>query len=131
MHAFGEIPIVDFVGVGVGDGLHFGVEGGLAEAFFVDAGGVEEFVGDDGVEHSHAAFVEDAEDGFVFFEVAGEFLAERRWRREQCLGAGTLREGMTCFRSCLTADGPLSSHALEAVEEFFVGEIVGPEGGVW
>ena len=37
----------------------------LAEAFLEHAGGVEQIVGDDGVEHAHATFVEHAHDGFV------------------------------------------------------------------
>ena len=58
----GEEPVVDGAGLLVVDGQHFRVKGGLAEALLEDAGGVEQFVGDDGVVHAHAALVEDAHD---------------------------------------------------------------------
>ncbi len=42
------------------------VESRLAEPFLEAAGGVQQVVRDNGVEHPHAPFVEDAEDGLLF-----------------------------------------------------------------
>ena len=63
--AFVYEPLVYGLRFGVADCAHFGDECGLAEALFIDAGGVEELVVDDGVVHAHAALVEDAEDGLA------------------------------------------------------------------
>jgi hypothetical protein len=68
---FVDQPLVDGLGFGVGDGAHSGDQGGLAEALFVDARGVQEFVVDDGVVHAHAALVEDAEDGLAVGQRGG------------------------------------------------------------
>ena len=58
--------------LGVAHALHGGEQGGLGQALLEDAHGVEQRVVDDGVVHAHAALVEDAEDGLVAREVAGE-----------------------------------------------------------
>ena len=56
---------------------HRGVERGLAEALLEDARRVQQVVGDDRVEHPHAAFVEHAEDGLSRRELLAEAGAER------------------------------------------------------
>ena len=71
-----EIPVQHATGFGVGDLLHRGVEGRLTEPLLENAGGIEEFVGDDGVEHAHAAFVEHTHDGFAFRELASHASAQ-------------------------------------------------------
>ena len=48
----------------------------LAEPLLVDAGGVEQLVGDDRVEHPHAALVEDAHDRLLRAQLGGQALAE-------------------------------------------------------
>ncbi len=58
-------PPSDRSGLGIAGFHRLVVEGGLAEPFLKEAGGVQEVVGDDGVEHPHAAFVEDAHDRLV------------------------------------------------------------------
>jgi len=75
-HAFALEPVADGLRFGVGDLVGFVEEGGLAEAFFENTAGVEGVIGNDGVEHAHATFVEDAHDGFVSFEGLSEFLTD-------------------------------------------------------
>ena len=47
---------------------HRGEEGGLAQPFLVNAGGMQQFVGNDGIEHAHAPFVENAHDRLFALE---------------------------------------------------------------
>ena len=63
-HAFLQQPSKHVPCFGVADLLHRGKERGLAEAFLENAGGMEQFIGNNGVEHAHAAFVKHAHDGF-------------------------------------------------------------------
>ena len=58
--------------VGVADLRSFVIQGRLAEAFLEDAGGVQQLVGDDGIEHAHATLVEDAHDGFFVLQLLGQ-----------------------------------------------------------
>ena len=69
LHAFAIQPGTGSLGFIVWDSPHRGDQRGLAEAFLVDAAGVEQFIFDDGVVHAHAALVEDAHDGFVVLEL--------------------------------------------------------------
>ena len=56
--------------------LHRGVERGLAQPLLEDAGRMQQLVGDDGVVHAHAAFVENAQDGLVATQVGGQRAAD-------------------------------------------------------
>ena len=49
------------------------VEGGLAQPLLVNAGLVQQLVRDDGVVHSHAAFVEDSDDGLFPLQPVANF----------------------------------------------------------
>ena len=121
---FFYIPREDGVGLGVG---HLGgaiVEGGLGEAFFENAGGEEELVGDDGVIHAHAAFVEDAHDGFAGAEVGGDG-GGGFGRGGGDLGFG---EGSDVGRAVL--EGAFGEPCFEAGKEEVVFEIFAPEGGI-
>ena len=75
-HAAVFEPLADGGGFGVADLRRFVVEGRLAEPLLEDAGRVQQVVGDDRVEHAHAAFVEDAHDRLVALQRRGELLAE-------------------------------------------------------
>ncbi len=124
-HALGAEPFVDGAGLEVGDLGDAVVEGGLREAFLVNAGGEEEFVGDDGVEHAHAAFVEDAHDGFFAAEVGGDFLRH---------GAGAGGDFALCQRLDM-GRFVLHDAGLEPGGEVFqkglVSKILAPEGGIF
>ena len=65
VHALGVQPGADTARLLVAHLAHGGVEGGLAQPLLEDAGGMQQFIGDDGVVHAHAAFVENAQDGLV------------------------------------------------------------------
>ena len=48
----------------------------MAEAFLEHAGRMQQTIGNDGVEHSHASFVEDADDRLLVLELTGECFSE-------------------------------------------------------
>ncbi len=77
-HALGQQPVIDRAGFSIGDRLHLRIERGLAEPFLEDASRMQQFVGDDRVEHAHAAFVEDAHDELLVLELLRERLAGLR-----------------------------------------------------
>src|SRR5688572_8858093 len=76
LHAFPQKPVEDVLRLGIADLPHRGVERGLTKAFLEEAGKMQQFVGHDGVEHTHAAFIEDAEDGFALPKLAREAAAQ-------------------------------------------------------
>ncbi len=125
LHALLQEPLVNGLRFGVGDLRGAVVEGGLREALFVDAGLEEEFVGDDGVIHTHAALVEDAHNGFPAAKIVGDFFGDR---------AGLGRDAG--FGERLDVSGLVRRDAggepgLQAGEKIVVGEIVAPERGVF
>jgi hypothetical protein len=125
LHALGLEPVEHGAGLGVGDLGGAVVERGLRETLLVNAGLEEQFVGDDGVIHAHAAFVEDAHDGLPAAEVVGDFLGER---------AGLGRHGAAGERFDVRGpvlDGAGLEPGREAAEEEVVGEVGAPEGGVF
>ncbi len=61
-HALLDQPVVDRARLGVGNLARGGVERGLRQALLEHAEREQKLVGDDGVVHPHAAFVEDAHD---------------------------------------------------------------------
>ena len=76
-------PAADRAGFVVA-GLHrLIIEGRLTEPFLVHAGGIHQMVGHDGVEHSHATFVEHAHDGLLLLHAVPRLTARR------CLGIFT------------------------------------------
>ena len=76
-HAAAVEPGLHFARLGFGNLAHGGHQRGLAEPFLVDAGGIQQLVFDDGVVHSHAAFVENAHDGLAAEEPAGQVASQR------------------------------------------------------
>ena len=55
----------------------------MTKPLLVDANGIEQFIGDDGVVHAHASLVEYPHDGFITFELAPKFSAQSfRGRRK-------------------------------------------------
>ena len=60
----------------VGDLRRFVIQGRLAEPLLEHAGRVQQVVGNDGVEHAHATFVEHAHDGLFALQLFGQ--ARRR-----------------------------------------------------
>ena len=65
-------------GLVVGDLRGFEIERRLAEPFLEDTGRVQQMIGNDRVEHAHATFVEDAQNGlldFVFVVPGNGFVA--------------------------------------------------------
>ena len=52
------------------------VQRGLAEPFFEDTGWIQQVVGNDGIEHSHAPFVEHAHDRLVALKLFSKALTQ-------------------------------------------------------
>ena len=75
-HALFEKPSKDFARFGVGDLLHGSEKSGLAEAFFEKTRRVKEFIGNDRIEHSHATFVENAQDRFLLLQLTRGVFAD-------------------------------------------------------
>ena len=84
LHAALFHPLADGPGFVVADLRGLVIQGRLAEPFLVHAQRIEQFVLDDGVVHAHAAFVEDAHDGFFAARVV------RPGPCRVCFGAGDL-----------------------------------------
>ena len=76
-------PVQDAARLRIANAERLGVERGLAEAFLEDAGGVEQLVGEDGVEHPHATLIEHAHDGLAPAEFAREAPPEAFLRRRE------------------------------------------------
>ena len=106
------------------DGLHFCPESRLREAFFEDACGVEQVVGDDGVEHAHAAFVKDAHNGFFALELFGECLSELRFGFGQAEGVGV------AYMGGVVGDAAAGEPFAQAAFEEVVGKVQAPQGAV-
>ena len=99
-HAAVFDPLADGGGLGVADLRRFVVEGRLAEPLLEDAGGVEQVVGNDRVEHAHAAFVEDAHDRLVALERGGELAGRARRRRRANLHFSKRHDVRRVVRAC-------------------------------
>ena len=123
-HAFFEQPIEDGAGFGIADLLHGGVKGGLAEAFLEDASGMQEFVRNDGVEHSHAAFIEDAEDCLVPSKFPGGLFAEL------FVGDGQFEETQVFDVALVVGDNAFGEPLPQASFEIGVGKIFAPQRAV-
>ena len=80
------------------------VERRLGQAFLVDPRREEQFVGDDGVVHAHAAFVENAQDRLSEAQRIGDLFGDQR--RAFC-GTEAWSSGLTWAVLCLTE--PVSS----------------------
>ena len=66
-------PIADSLRLAGRNSLHGGVEHRLAEAFLEDTRRMQEFVGDDGVVHTHTALVEHSHDRLVRTQMLSKF----------------------------------------------------------
>jgi len=124
-HAAGKIPVEDGPGFLVLHGEHLRVERRLAQAFLEDPGGVEQFVGNDGVVHPHAALVEHPHDRLLMAQFFGE-TAPEFFRR-----GGHLHFAEGPGVRGVVADLPLFEPGAEPVEEEGVGEILAPERAVF
>ena len=119
------IPVEHGARLGVGDGAHPRVERRLAEAFLEHAGAVQQFVGDDGVVHPHAALVEHAHDRLL----APEFFCK--------LPAGLARSGghfqlvESANVRCVVFDFPLPHPIPQRALEEGVVEVLAPDRGVF
>ena len=125
LHALLAKPVEDGTRLGFGHLRGGVVECGLRETLLVHAGLKEQFVGDDGIIHTHAALVEDAHNGFPTAKIVGDFFCDR---------AGLRRDGR--FGERFDMRGLVRGDAggeprLQAGEKIIVGEIVAPEGGIF
>jgi hypothetical protein len=119
------VPIEHLERLGVGDLSGRVIERGLREALLVDAQREQELVGDDGVVHAHAAFVEDTHDGLVHAKVVGDLLGD---------GAGLGRNrdlGERLDVGDLVLDDTGLQPALQAAEEQRVVEVLAPQRRVF
>ena len=66
-------PRAHAVGLGLAHLGRLVIERGLAEALLEDAARVQRAVGNNGVEHAHAAFIKHAQDRFLATKLRGEF----------------------------------------------------------
>ena len=117
-------PSVNRRRVVIADVLHRGIEGGLAEPLLEAAGGVQQVIRDDRVEHAHAAFIEDAEDGFAGAEAtrevaAGLLVIGGQFQQRQIANVGLIMRDFS-------ARQPLAQTGLEKG----VGEGLAPQCGV-
>ena len=78
--------------------LHLGEQRRLAEPLLEDARRVQQFVGDDGVVHAHAALVENSHDRLVAAQILRQPCPQLRGLRRNL----ELAERMHVARSCVT-----------------------------
>jgi hypothetical protein len=123
-HPTPDHPIAGGAGFGIGNACGFEVEGGLAEAFLEDAGGMQQFIGNDGVEHAHATLVKHAHDRLVRFELSCEGFAQAPGL---AVGSG-IDEGHDMV-GLVAAPAGLEPMA-QAQGKITVGEILAPQGGI-
>jgi hypothetical protein len=121
-HAFGDEPVVDALSFGLAHSAHLGHQRGLAEALLEDAGWVEQFVVDDRVVHPHAAFVEDAHDGFAMLQFSSEAGAEFRGF------GGQFRKIERFYVRNVVGDFARAQPLVESRGEIRVGELPAPDG---
>ena len=98
-------PMANGARLVVGHAQCFVVQGRLAEPFLEYAGGVQQVIGNDRVEHAHAALVEHAHDGSFAPQLLGQCLAQPPLlgRERDYLASGTTWS-VLCFSV------PFSSH---------------------
>ena len=71
-HALLDQPRQNRARLFIRDAQHGRIKGGLAQALFENPRRMQQLIGDDGVEHPHAAFVEHAHDRLAFSKAPGE-----------------------------------------------------------
>ena len=125
LHAARQQPIVHGARLGIGHGPHLGIQRRLAQALLVDAQREEQLVGDDGVVHAHAAFVEDAHDGALLHELLGE-LDRRSWSGPPEPLRGIVRLDMRG----VVLDRALVQPGAQSLDKELVGEILAPQRAV-
>ena len=110
--------------LGVRHVAHLGVQRRLAEPLLEHAGPVQQLIRDDGVEHPHAALVEDPHDGLIAMQVGGKlraqlFRARRDSERAQRTDmAGIVREQLS------------TEPAPQSAQEKFIAKIDAPQRAV-
>ena len=121
LHARLLDPAEDLLRLGVGHLRGLVIERTLAEPLLEDAGGVEEVVGNDGIEHSHAALVEDTHQRLAVAEVG----------RDRLGGVGELArdrhlvEGHDMAR--VVVHGAVIEPGLQVPPKAWARKVVGPE----
>ena len=106
-----------------GRALHLGIQSRLAEPLLEHARGMQQLVGNDGVVHAHAAFVEHAQDGLVALQAR-----RPASRRSASASAGNLE-----LRQRLHVAGVVhqmvrrSSQRFSPLQKEIVGEIFAPQ----
>ena len=99
-HALLEQPVVNCARFGIGCFAHLGIKCRLAQPFLEHAHGRQQFVGNDGVVHAHAAFIEHAQDRFVAPQLVGQFLAQLlRLSARKDFGIGSHMRAVMTIRS--------------------------------
>ena len=97
----------------------------LTEPFFEDPGRIHQMVGHDGVEHSHATFVEHTEDCLL----APQLLGDRRGEPPQRLGDFYVGQRHDMVGGM--PELPFLEPAAERIAERFVGEVFTPQRGIF
>ena len=103
----------------------FVVQGRLAEPFLEDAGGMQQVVGDDRVEHAHATLVEHAHDRFLAAKLRGQCSRQAAVRLP-----GTFMLAQALDVVGLVLDRALGQPAPQAAHEELVGEILAPQSRI-
>ena len=93
----------------------------MAQALLEDARGVQLFVVDDGVEHAHAAFIEDAHDRLAMLQIFGERGAEFR------AFGGQLASVQRMHVRGIVADRSVAQPLRQPVQEILVRELLAPD----
>ncbi len=110
--------------IGIAHFTHRGVECGLTEALFEATSGMQQVIRHDGVEHAHAAFIEDTEDGLLMTKTAREVASGR------VVVGGQLQHGKRADVALIMFDRAGAEPLAQAVFEEGVAEVLAPKRGV-
>ena len=97
----------------------------MAEELFEYACGIEQMAGDDGVEHTHAAFIEDSHDGFIPAQLIGEPVSDGI----ELVGNRLGRQGPDMAQIVFASSGIQS--LVQLVSEVVITKSFAPQGREW
>src|SRR5271157_6592733 len=121
LHALVIQPTADALRLLLRHSLHLRIQRGLAESLLKQSNRVEYLVGNNGVVHPHAAFIEYAQDG-AFLQDRGCHVAARLF-----CGRSNLQRAEWVHLTLIVADGLPLQPALKPVEEILIAKIFAPQ----
>ena len=119
LHASFYEPAKNIAALAVADSHRFEVERALTEAFLENTCRMQQVVGNDCVEHTHAAFIKDAHQGLALLELASDAFAELQELARQ------LHFAQSHHMACVVVDAAAVQPGLHFLYAALQGSLIG------